>query len=133
VLYPRAPADPQGRPWSERERYIWWDGQQRRWTGYDVPDFPVDKPPDYVAPPRRQGHGRDLGHRPVHHAGRRAGWLFALSGLLDGPMPTRYEPLESTVQERTSHTNAFDSRITTFGSPDSRSRSLAASPAAPCC
>ena len=35
-------------------------GTARKWTGYDVPDFPVDKPPDYVAPGRRRGHGRDL-------------------------------------------------------------------------
>ena len=51
ILYNRASADPQGRPWSERKRYVWWDEEQGRWVGYDVPDFPVDKPPDYTPHP----------------------------------------------------------------------------------
>ena len=25
ILYNRASADPQGRPWSERKKYVWWD------------------------------------------------------------------------------------------------------------
>jgi formate dehydrogenase major subunit len=51
LLYNRASADPQGRPWSERKRWIWWDAAERRWTGHDVPDFPVTKPPDYQPSP----------------------------------------------------------------------------------
>ena len=39
-----------GKPWSERKRYVWWDEAQGSWTGYDVPDFPVGKRPDYAAP-----------------------------------------------------------------------------------
>ena len=31
ILYNRASADPQGRPWSERKRYVWWDQGQDRW------------------------------------------------------------------------------------------------------
>src|SRR5699024_5332683 len=31
ILYNRASADPDGRPWSERKKYIWWDDEQRRW------------------------------------------------------------------------------------------------------
>src|SRR6266699_3438677 len=38
ILYNRASADPQGRPWSERKKYVWWDEEQRKWTSYDVPD-----------------------------------------------------------------------------------------------
>ena len=49
ILYNRASADPEGRPWSERKRYIWWDETEGDWTGYDVPDFPADKRPDYRA------------------------------------------------------------------------------------
>ena len=44
---------------------------RRSWTGYDVPDFPADKRPDYRAPDDAQGHGRDRRRRPVHHDGRR--------------------------------------------------------------
>ena len=47
-----------------------------------------------------RGHGRDLRRRPVHHDGRRprAG-CTRRAGLLDGPLPTHYEPLESPVAE----------------------------------
>src|SRR2546421_9991613 len=47
LRYNRASADPEGRPWSERKKYVWWDGAARRWTGEDVPDFPLDLPPDH--------------------------------------------------------------------------------------
>jgi formate dehydrogenase major subunit len=97
VLYNRASADPDGKPWSERKRYIWWDEDEQKWTGYDVPDFPVDKPPRYRAPDDATGMDAIGGDTPfIMHADGR-GWLFAPSGLLDGPMPTHYEPLESPV------------------------------------
>jgi formate dehydrogenase major subunit len=95
VLYSRASADPNGRPWSERKRYIWWDGE--RWTGYDVPDFPVDKPPDYVAPADAEGMDAISGTDPFIMQADGRGWLYTPVGLLDGPMPTHYEPLESPV------------------------------------
>src|SRR4051794_16355754 len=97
VLYNRASADPDGKPWSERKRYIWWDEAQAKWTGYDVPDFPVDKPPSYRAPDDAKGMDAISGDNPfIMHADGQ-GWLFAPAGLLDGPMPTHYEPLESPV------------------------------------
>jgi formate dehydrogenase major subunit len=95
VLYNRASADPDGKPWSERKKYVWWDEEQAKWTGYDVPDFPVDKPPGYTPPKDAKGMDAISGSDPfIMHADGR-GWLFAPSGLLDGPMPTHYEPLES--------------------------------------
>ena len=72
ILYNRASADPQGRPWSERKALVWWDAEQGKWTGHDTPDFEADKPPDYRPPGRGHGPGRDRRRRPVHHAGRRA-------------------------------------------------------------
>src|SRR4051794_14016059 len=98
MLYNRASADPEGRPWSERKKYVWWDEEQGKWTGYDVPDFPVDKRPDYRAP-EDGGKGMDAisGDQPFIMMGDGVGWLYAPSGLLDGPMPTHYEPLESPV------------------------------------
>jgi formate dehydrogenase major subunit len=95
VLYSRASADPQGRPWSERKRYIWWDPDQERWTGYDIPDFPVDKPPDYRAPSDAKGMDAISGDDPFIMQADGRGWLFVPGGLLDGPLPTHYEPLES--------------------------------------
>ena len=41
VLYNRASADLEGRPWSERKSWVWWDGKE--WTGYDMPDFRQDQ------------------------------------------------------------------------------------------
>jgi len=32
-----ASADPDGKPWSERKKLIWWDEQQGLWVGDDVP------------------------------------------------------------------------------------------------
>ncbi len=97
ILYNRASADPSGRPWSERKRLVWWDEAQARWTGYDVPDFPVDKRPDYVAPADGTGMDAISGTDPFIMMVDGRGWLFAPSGPLDGPLPTHYEPLESPV------------------------------------
>ena len=98
VLYSRASADPDGRPWSERKRYVWWDGEKS--TGYDVPDFPVDKPPGYVAPDDAEGMDAISGSDPFIMQADGRGWLFSPAGLLDGPLPTHYEPLESPVENR---------------------------------
>jgi formate dehydrogenase major subunit len=97
ILYNRASADPAGKPWSERKKYVWWDAGAGTWTGVDVPDFPARKAPD--TPAKEQGSGLDLhsGSDPFILKGDGRGWLFAPSGLKDGPLPTHYEPLESPV------------------------------------
>lgn len=100
ILYNRASADPQGRPWSERKKLIWWDADQRCWTGLDVPDFPIDKPPD--APAQSNGTGLDAlsGSDPFIMMGDGKGWLYAPAGLRDGPLPTHYEAFESPSANR---------------------------------
>ena len=100
LLYSRASADPSGKPWSERKRYVWWDEGEGRWTGYDVPDFPVDKPPGYVAPDGATGMDAISGDDPFIMMADGRGWLFAPTGVIDGPLPTHYEPLESPVENR---------------------------------
>ncbi len=97
ILYNRASADPAGKPWSERKKYVWWDARARTWTGMDVPDFPAKKAPG--TPAKEQGTGLDLhsGSDPFTLKPDGRGWLFAPSGLKDGPLPTHYEPLESPV------------------------------------
>ena len=97
ILYNRASADPAGKPWSERKKYIWWDARVGTWTGIDGPDFPSKKAPDTPAKEDGTGLDRHSGADPfiLKHDGR--GWLFAPSGLKDGPLPTHYEPLESPV------------------------------------
>jgi formate dehydrogenase major subunit len=95
ILYNRASADPHGRPWSERKKLVWWDDGAKRWTGDDVPDFELDKPPDYRPPADARGMAAIAGDAPfrMHPDGR--GWLYAPYGLKDGPLPVFYEPLES--------------------------------------
>jgi formate dehydrogenase major subunit len=97
ILYNRASADPQGKPWSERKRYVWWDEEHGRWTGYDVPDFPADKDPQYR--PESDARAMDAigGADPFMMMADGRAWLYTPSGLLDGPLPTFYEPLESPV------------------------------------
>ena len=63
-LYNRASADADGKPWSENKKYIWWDEEQKKWTGYDVPDFPVAKPPTFRAQPGSTGMDAHDGTAP---------------------------------------------------------------------
>jgi formate dehydrogenase major subunit len=95
ILYNRASADPQGRPWSERKKCVWWDAERREWTGYDVPDFEKSKPPDYEPPPGAVGPAALRGDDPFVMQADGKGWLFAPTGLLDGPLPTHYEAHET--------------------------------------
>jgi formate dehydrogenase major subunit len=116
IIYNRASARPDGTPWSERKKLVWWESE--KWTGIDVPDFKATKPPDYLpltaASPSDGGQDRSAdgrirrgeqsgldgqrGDAPfiLHEDG--LGWLFVPKGLQDGPFPTHYEPLESPVR-----------------------------------
>jgi formate dehydrogenase major subunit len=96
-LYTRASADPEGRPWSERKKYVWWDEAREKWTGYDVPDFPDSKRPDYRAPEDAKAMDAISGNQPFMMMADGRAWLYSPAGLLDGPLPTHYEPIESPV------------------------------------
>jgi formate dehydrogenase major subunit len=98
ILYNRASADPDGKPWSERKAYVWWDEEQQRWTGHDVPDFQVTKPPSYRPEDGQGGLDGLAGDDPFIMQADGKGWLFAPAGLLDGPLPAHYEPAESPVR-----------------------------------
>ncbi|TMR19370.1 formate dehydrogenase [Nonomuraea turkmeniaca] len=95
ILYNRASARPDGSPWSEQKKLVWWDGS--RWTGYDVPDFEVDKSPDYRPPPDARGVAALSGIDPFIMQADGKGWLFAPAGVVDGPLPVHYEPQDSPV------------------------------------
>jgi formate dehydrogenase major subunit len=99
IIYNRASARPDGKPWSERKKLVWWDEEKKHWTGLDNPDYEKEVPPDAPANVH-QGKGTKAlgGARPftLHPDG--VGWLYVASGLKDGPLPTHYEPLESPIE-----------------------------------
>jgi formate dehydrogenase major subunit len=94
-LYNRASADPDGNPWSERKKLVWWDADQQKWTGVDTPDFDEEKPPTYRPEEGAEGPEAIRGDHPFIMQSDGLGWLFAPQGLEDGPLPTHYEPHES--------------------------------------
>jgi formate dehydrogenase major subunit len=112
ILYNRASADPQGKPWSERKALVWWDDERRAWKGGDVPDG--------SAPPA------DEGPFLMHPDG--LGWIWVPAGLKDGPLPAHYEPLESIMsnplydQQRNPEAITFEERADNpyASSPDDR-------------
>ncbi|HZB32692.1 MAG TPA: formate dehydrogenase-N subunit alpha [Streptosporangiaceae bacterium] len=84
VLYNRASADPQGRPWDPKRPGISWDASKNLWVG-DVPDYPPDAEPGDDAP------------LPFIMTGEGTGRIFS-NGVADGPFPEHYEPVESPVR-----------------------------------
>ncbi len=83
ILYNRASADPQGRPWSNRKKVIEWNGSQ--WVGIDVPDFGATIDPTT----------RATGPFIMNPEGTAR--LFTRGMMREGPFPEHYEPFESPV------------------------------------
>lgn len=81
ILYNRASADINGKPWDESRKLLWWNGTT--WTGYDVPDIVPTAKPDVVGPFIMNPEGTAR--------------LFTRGMMRDGPFPTHYEPFESPV------------------------------------
>ena len=98
ILYNRASADPEGKPWSERKALVWWDEENETWTGHDVPDFIATRPPSYRPPEGATGTDAISGTDPFILQSDGKAWLFAPAGLVDGPLPVHYEPQESPFQ-----------------------------------
>jgi formate dehydrogenase-N alpha subunit len=111
ILYNRASARPDGTPWAEDKKVIWWDATADsgskdasgnpilgKWVGYDVPDFSATKKPDAKGDPAKTGLNTQSGTDPFIMRPDGKGGLFATAGTVDGPFPEHYEPLESPVQ-----------------------------------
>jgi len=89
IIYNRASVDKYGNPWDKEHPVIRWDGS--RWAG-DVPDggWPPMLKPDGTPNPKTKypfimkpgGHARIFG-----------------PGMVDGPFPEHYEPLECPVEK----------------------------------
>jgi formate dehydrogenase major subunit len=103
IIYNRASARPDGTPWSEEKKWVYWDPDKVNpatdkpgvWTGADVPDFAVGKAPDAKADPDAIGLDALSGTDPFIMKADGKGWLYTPTGLVDGPLPTHYEPMES--------------------------------------
>jgi formate dehydrogenase major subunit len=83
VMYNRASADLEGRPWDPKRPGIQWNG--KKWVG-DVPDYPPTMSP---TDPKAW--------LPFIMTGEGTGRMFSNS-LMDGPLPEHYEPVESPVE-----------------------------------
>lgn len=80
IIYNRASADPQGRPWNPKKALVAWDGQ--KWIQNDVGDFVTAKGPDDNA---------------FFMTWEQRARLFAYP-MADGPLPEHFEPLEAPVK-----------------------------------
>ncbi len=93
IIYNRASADLQGKPWSEKKKLIWWDPaapglkpeDKGKWVGLDVPDFNA-----FLAPDAKNGD------KPFIMRTDLVGAFFG--PLADGPFPEHYEPIESPTK-----------------------------------
>jgi len=129
ILYNRASAAPDGTPWSERKKWIWWDEEQGRWVGDDVPDFVIDRAPGSRPDPDVGGPAALAGDDPFIMQADGKGWLFAPKGMVDGPLPAHYEPQESPVANAVYPQQQSPARIT-FPRADNLSAPSAGTPGA---
>ena len=95
IIYNRASADQNGKPWSERKAYIWWDDEAGRWTGHDTPDFSPTKSPWHRPPAGAKGAEALSGVDAFVMQADGKACLYVPAGLTDGPLPTPYEPQDS--------------------------------------
>ena len=80
ILYNRASADPEGRPWDPKRTLVEWKGDH--WLQNDVGDFVTAKGPDDKA---------------FFMTWEQNARLFAY-GMADGPLPEHFEPHEAPVK-----------------------------------
>ena len=99
ILYNRASADTQGRPWDATRIGIAWNGQ--RWVG-DTPDYTVDSRPD-----------AGLGAFIMNAEG--VARLFVPGQFVDGPWSEHYEPAESPVANPLHPEHSSNPAIRPFG------------------
>lgn len=97
IVYNRASARPDGSPWAEDKKLVWWDEAKKTWTGFDVPDFAATKAPSAAANAAGVGLAAQSGTDAFIMKADGKAWLFAPKGLNEGPLPEHYEPLESPI------------------------------------
>lgn len=96
IIYNRASADADGKPYNEAKAVVKWDGA--KWLRSDIPDFGYTKVVDGEAvaiPPNKTAFMMN-----AEGVSR-----FFASGNADGPFPEHYEPFESPVDNQMSSQN----------------------------
>ncbi len=90
LLYNRASADLQGKPWNPEKPVVEWDGT--KWLHNDVPDFgfQVVAPDGTITP-------TPPNNKAFIMTAEQGAKLFA-SSMKDGPLPEHYEPFESPAK-----------------------------------
>lgn len=81
VIYNRASADINGKPWNAQRQLVKWNG--KNWNYNDVADFGTAPPGSDVRPFIMQPEGVSR--------------LFVLNKMVDGPFPEHYEPFETPI------------------------------------
>ena len=81
VLYNRASADRQGKPFNPNRVLIEWNGS--KWVGADVPDIALTANPEVVNPFIMNPEG--------------VARFFSRKGMNDGPFPTHYEAFDNPL------------------------------------
>jgi formate dehydrogenase-N alpha subunit len=105
ILYNRASADLQGKPWDSKRKLLEWTGQ--KWKGIDVPDFAAT-----VAP------GKDT--MPFIMLPEGVARLFSMDKLADGPFPEHYEPIESPIGTNPLHPSVVSNPATRLFARDAK-------------
>lgn len=82
ILYNRAGASPDGKPWDAKRKGIAWNG--KAWAGVDVPDI-------------NPALGPDTGAGPFIMTPEGTARLFAVGLMAEGPLTEHYEPFETPV------------------------------------
>ena len=104
IIYNRASARPDGTPWCEEKKWVCWDPDKVNPATGEPGDVDRQRRARLRGRPRRptrqpdpDGIGLDAlsGTDPFIMKADGKGWLFTPTGLVDGPLPTHYEPIES--------------------------------------
>ena len=73
IIYNRASARPDGKPWSERKKLVWWDEQKKQWTGLTTRTTTRSAARRTSGHPQRSRHTRAWRVAAVYAAPRRCG------------------------------------------------------------
>ena len=104
IMYNRASADVAGNPWSDKKKLVYWDPAANSGAGSWVApsgegiDFQPTKAPTFKGKDNGLAFDWLSGNDAFIMRADGKAWLFAPSGLVDGPLPTHYEPYESPVE-----------------------------------